>query len=91
MTDEKATELTVQLTTPIKYATGGDMREADFVVLRAPSSRHKKWCAPLKQAFMQAIMGAESSASPEEKESSETDAVRHDAIAWRIVALGRLR
>ena len=64
-------ELTYQLTTPVRYARDGGMHEGEFLLLGAPSSRHRKWCAPLKQAFMQAILQHSEGRDPEAAEGAK--------------------
>jgi len=48
--DEKS-EIDYHLTTPVSYSHGGEKAEAQFIRLTAPTSRHSRECAALKQAF----------------------------------------
>lgn len=50
MPDQK-TEFDFPLTTPFTYSHQGSQVEATFIRLTAPTSRHMRECAALKQAF----------------------------------------
>lgn len=62
MSEEKPieTEFDLPLLHPITYAHAGSTQEASFVRLRAPSSKHRRECAVLKQAFLRAMKEAPS-------------------------------
>lgn len=60
--DELKTEHNFPLASPFKYAKQGDNVSAQFIVLHAPTSKHSKPCAFLKQAFFRAL--------PDRKEGS---------------------
>ncbi len=55
MTDELKTELDFPLTSPIHYSNKGELVEATFVRLTAPTSKNLKECSFLKQAFFRAM------------------------------------
>lgn len=48
------TEFQFELTTPIKYHSGGEEVEGTFITLTAPSYKQMDKCIPLKQAFFRA-------------------------------------
>lgn len=49
------TQITYELEQPIEYAKGGDLEEAKFITLSAPTSRNMAELAFLKQAFFRAL------------------------------------
>ncbi len=53
--EDRKTEFEFPLTTPISYARGGSQEEAQFILLKAPSSRNSRQCAALKQAFWRSV------------------------------------
>ena len=53
--EELKTEFDYELETKFSYAYKGDMQEASFIRLKAPSSKNISQCADLKQAFMRAL------------------------------------
>lgn len=52
--EELKTEHQFTLTRELKYSSHGDQVNASFIMLKAPSSRNKRECAFLKQAFLRA-------------------------------------
>ena len=52
--DTMETEVRYVLEDRIHYARDGEQVEAEFITLRAPTSRHTKPCAALEQAFFRA-------------------------------------
>lgn len=48
------TEFIFELTTPVKYHSGGEEIEGTFITLYAPSYKQMDKCVPLKQAFYRA-------------------------------------
>lgn len=68
---EMLEEYKFNLRKPIKYAHKGEQREAEFVTLLPPTSKHSDECAALKQAFFIAIRsqaGADDDDSGDEPE-----------------------
>lgn len=49
----------------LTYAAGGEEATASFVMLSAPTSRHSKECAFLKQAFFRALPKSDGQDEPE--------------------------
>jgi hypothetical protein len=64
-----AEEFNFQLTKSISYSKDGQSREADFVTLRAPTSRNVKECALLKQAFFRSLPKSEGQESGKPEDS----------------------
>lgn len=50
-----ADKFNYELESPFNYAIKGDLQEANFITLLAPSSKHISYCADLKQAFFRAL------------------------------------
>jgi hypothetical protein len=76
---EHKTEFEFPLTTKFKYAPGGgDSREATFIHLTAPTAKHSKECAELKQAFFRAC--------PQEK-SGDTDTSGEEITGHDVITL----
>ncbi len=68
------TEFDFELTKKFKYSYKGDYVDASFITLKAPCSKDIKNCAPLKQAFYQALrQQASTQESREETENAEID------------------
>lgn len=55
MSDEFKTEFDYPLEVKFNYAYKGDIQEAKFIRLIAPTSKNISQCADLKQAFMRAL------------------------------------
>ncbi len=54
--DEIKTKFKYTLKVPFQYASGsGDVTDAEFILLKAPTSRNTKQCAALKQGFFRAM------------------------------------
>lgn len=53
--ERRISEFDYELDHPFQYSHKGDQSEASFVRLVAPTSKHSKECAVLKQAFFVAI------------------------------------
>lgn len=73
---EKSTVVEVQhtLEEPFEYAHRGEQVTAEFVILKAPTSRHSKECAVLRQAFYVAsLQYAERVGGGVEKEVKEAE------------------
>lgn len=72
-------ELTYTLKTKFQYAFKGDMRDADFVILNAPTVQSIGYVAKLKQGFMRAVASqkrdAGDSVGPIEDSSSGQDEI----------------
>lgn len=58
MTEDLKSEHVFTLTTPFKYARGGEQVEAGFITLTAPTSKNSRECAALTQAFHRASANA---------------------------------
>lgn len=52
---DKIKEFTFNLNEPLSYSQSGDQTESSFIVFTAPTSRNRRECAFLKQAFFKAI------------------------------------
>lgn len=72
MSDPK-TEIDFPLTQAFTYAHQGSNVEATFVRLTAPTSRHSKECAALKQAFFRAQNSFQAQASDVEPSGEKID------------------
>lgn len=80
------TEFDYPLTVPFPYALKGQEETASFIKLVAPTSRHSRECATLKQAFFRAVpKGEESDVDPETVETpSGTDIITMLAISQDV-------
>lgn len=65
------TEYDYELLKKFTYSVKGEQQEAEFVRLIAPSSRHSKECAALKQAFFRAINRSDAEAGAEDVQDVE--------------------
>lgn len=54
MTDLKS-EITVPLATSLKYSVSGGFEDANELILKAPSNKHRRHAIKLKQGFFQAL------------------------------------
>lgn len=52
---ESKDEFEYRLTSPVKFSQSGDLVPAEFVLLKAPTSRQAKFAGFLRQCFMQAL------------------------------------
>ena len=68
---EKMEEFQFDLDTPFNYAYKGDEQAAEFITLKAPTSRNRSTQAKLKQAFFRALPKDESSRDEIKEESSQ--------------------
>lgn len=84
--EEPKTEFTFEPETPFKYASKGETREAEFVVLSAPTSKHRRECSFLKQAFMRA-MNEHSSDAEDAVASSTADARKQEITGSDVIDL----
>lgn len=82
MTDMK-TEIIVQLTTPLKYSTDGGFKDANELVLKAPSNKHRRQANELKQGFFQALKGSADTSGTVE---TTADASDHETTGDEIIA-----
>jgi hypothetical protein len=73
------TEFEYVLTTPFGYDHAGERRDAEKIVLKAPSSRNSKQCAYLKQAFFQSLPEVDVS-NPQAVDDAETTKIDGEAI-----------
>ena len=74
-----------ELELPFQYAYKGDLQEASFVTLKAPSSKHISYCADLKQAFMRALpTDGGASAAEGDKDGKGVDDLDGESIMMLI-------
>jgi hypothetical protein len=76
-------ELTYNLRDPFEYAFKGDMREAAFITVSAPTVENIGCVARLKQGFMQAVSNQKSSSSeaaPKDEDAAGMDDLSGDMI-----------
>ncbi len=74
---DTTTEFRYALTTPFKYDHKGDRHDASFILLQAPTSRHSRECAALKQAFFRSAAAIDSDAEAEK----DVDVTGEEVIA----------
>lgn len=83
MSDEKVEvkrEFDFPLTTSFPYgAGGGDLRDAEFIKLTAPTSRNSNECAALKQAFWRSAH-RDVQETKDDKDDSDIDIKGQDVI-----------
>jgi hypothetical protein len=83
---KEVTEITYDLKSPFEYAFKGDMRNASFITLHAPTVENIGYIAKLKQGFMKAISSQNQSAKAEitpdsgGKQSDDFDDLTGDMI-----------
>lgn len=70
------TDFIFELTTPVKYHSGGEEIEGKFITLYAPSYKQMDKCIPLKQAFYRAAasINDDSTGAASSQETSSDDA-----------------
>jgi hypothetical protein len=76
-------ELTYELKDPFEYAFKGDMREAAFITVSAPTVENIGCVARLKQGFMQAVSNQKPSAAeaaPKDEDGAGLDDLSGDMI-----------
>lgn len=73
-------EFQYKLKAPFRYAHKGETVEAKFVLLRAPTSKHRRECAVLKQAFFRALRDA-----PDAQNVSGADAAKREEVTGEEV------
>lgn len=81
MTDLKL-EIIVQLTTPLKYSVSGGFENANELILKAPSNKHRRQANELKQGFFRALKG---SADASGNVETTADASNHETTGDEIV------
>lgn len=85
MTDEIKTEIDFHLTTTFNYSHKGESTEATFIRLTAPTSRHSRECAALKQAFFRAVPRNEDAEQPDDLADPEgQDVITMIAMSDRV-------
>ena len=72
--EEVVHEFRHMLQKPFEYTLGGDMATAQFIELRAPTSKHLKHTAKLKQSFMRAMKDMASESDGTSGADSDGDA-----------------
>lgn len=82
MTDIKS-EIIVQLTTPLKYSADGGFKDANELILKAPSNKHRRQANELKQGFFQALKGSADTSGAVE---TTADASDHETTGDEIIA-----
>jgi hypothetical protein len=83
MSDIKS-EIVVTLSTPLKYSVGGEFKDANELILKAPSNNRRRQCNDLKQGFFRALKsGADSSGKVE----TPADASDHETTGDEIVTI----
>ena len=65
------TEFQFELTTPVKYHSGGEEVEGAFITLYAPSKKQMKNNIALKEAFFKAVASQEGDSSSDNKISEQ--------------------
>lgn len=95
MSDEN--EFQYDLKHPFEYYHGGDIHEAQFILLSAPTSRHSDECSVLRQAFGRATAtiadlagdSSRDSADGDEKETAEEKTITgSDVISMLAMSSG---
>lgn len=81
MTDLKS-EIIVQLTTPLRYSVDGGFENANELILKAPSNKHRRQANELKQGFFRALKGSADSSGNVE---TTPDASDHETTGDEIV------
>lgn len=80
MHDPKKTEFDFQLSKGFSYSHQGDQTEASFVRLTAPTSRHSRECAALKQAFFRAQNSFQGQVESSGAEAPDEEIAGHEVI-----------
>jgi hypothetical protein len=87
--EDKIKEFVFTLSEPISYASGGEQSESDFITFTAPTSRNRKECAFLKQAFSRVwkerLAENEDNEDSVGKDSGKEDVVDPKALADQIM------
>ncbi len=85
MSDETETEVIASfkyvLTTSFKYDFKGDRQDAAFIELHAPTSRHSRECAALKQAFFGSAAGIGGDEPKSKKDKEDVSITGQEVIA----------
>ena len=81
MSDIKS-EIIVQLTTPLKYSANGGFEEANELILKAPSNKHRRQANELKQGFFRALKGSADASGNVETTANASD---HETTGDEIV------
>jgi len=74
------TEFQFELSKPLKYHSGGEEIEGNFITLYAPSKKQMKNNVALKEAFFKAVSSQEGDASTENKASEKVELNGLDVI-----------
>lgn len=82
MTDMKS-EIIVSLTTPIQYSADGGFKDANELILKAPSNKHRRQANELKQGFFQALKGSADTSG--KVETTVDDAGDHETTGDEII------
>lgn len=91
MSDELKSEAQFVLTTKTSYSNKGEQVNAEFIELTAPTSKHSKECAALKQSFFRALPQNEEAKDPEAKDVEITgDEVMVLISMSQVVDLGEV-
>lgn len=72
-------EFQFQLSTPVKYHSGGEEVEGSFITLTAPSKKQMENNIALKEAFFQAV-SAQNDGQPPKEEKKEVEVSGMDII-----------
>lgn len=84
MADKKA-KITYKLEDPFPYAFEGDMREAEFIELSAPTSKNRDECAAMKESFFVALPEPSpemiAAAAANDKNSSDSEMTGEEILA----------
>lgn len=83
MTNLKS-EIVVPLTTPLKYSIGGGFEDANELILKAPSNKHRRQASLLKQGFFRALKGS-ADASGNVETNATASASEHETTGDEIV------
>jgi len=79
-------EITYELKSPFEYAFKGEMRDAGFVTLRAPTVENIGYVSRLKQGFMKAVTAQKQVVDAKDTESNDSGSI-DDLTGEMIMAM----
>ncbi len=80
------TEFQFELNTPVKYHSGGEEVDGNFITLTAPSKKQMKNNIALKEAFFKAVSAQETQTSSESKISEQPELTGVDVIDMMYIS-----
>lgn len=78
-------ELTYTLKDPFEYAFKGDLRQAEFVTVKAPTVDNISYVGKLKQGFMRAVTGQKNDAPAETPIETDKDGGNLDDLSGDMI------